>query len=171
MTEMEKSEAMEVTERTTKSSSFQTSQGPVGGKLDAAEVTVTERTATPISSETSARSLLEQAEVADVAIGEMAATPTSFQSSELSIEGKAEAPEITIIERTATPGSFRTSEGSLVEKALAAEDVSYLKGWRLHFLSLRSAFLNHRYCFANGPSAWLFCSFLSTSKSQSSGRP
>lgn len=162
---------MEVTGWTATPSSFQISRGSVGEKVDAPEFTVTGRTTIPTSSQTSAESPLEQAEAANVAIGGRAATPASFQTFEVSVEGKTEAVEITITEGTATPGSFQTSEGSLVEKGLAAEEISYLKGWRLHFLSLRSAPLDHRHCFANDPSAWLFCSSLSTSKSQLSGRP
>ena len=196
MTEEEKSKAMEVTGRTATPSSFQTSEGSVGEKVDAADFTGIERTTITTPSQTSAGSLLEQAEAANVAIDGRAATPDSFQTCEVSFERKTEAANIAIDGRAATPdsfqtcevsfegktetveiiiaegtGSFQISEGSLVEKALATEDRSYLKGLRLHFLSLRSALLDHRHCFANDPSAWLFCSSLSTSKSQSSGRP
>lgn len=134
---------MEKSQAFTTTASFQTSGWPVAGKIHAAEVTFTER----------------------------AATPTSFQTSEVSVGGKAEPAEVTVTEGTATPRSFQTSEGSLVEKALAVDNVPYLKGLRLHFLSLRLAPLENSFCFANDPLAWPFCSSLSTSKSRSSGRP
>lgn len=44
-------------------------------------------------------------------------------------------------EGIATPTSFQTSEGSVEENKEAAERTNYLKGWRLHFLSLRSGHL------------------------------
>ena len=42
-------------------------------------------------------------------------------------------------EGATTPTSFRTTAELVKEKAEATETTSYLKGWRLHFLSLRSA--------------------------------
>ena len=51
--------------------------------------------------------------------------------------GKSEAMEI--VERTDTPTSLQTSEWSFEAKAEAAERKSYLGGWHLKFLSLRSA--------------------------------
>ena len=92
--------------------SFQASEGPVGGKLKAVEVTIAESTATPNSCRTS-----------EVSTG-------------------AEPAVATVTERAATPETFQTSEGTFVEKALAVDIVPYLKGWRLHFLSLRSAALD-----------------------------
>ena len=97
---------------------------------------------------------------AEVTFTERAATPTSFQTSEVSVGGKAEPAEVTVTEGTATPSSFQLSEGSFVEKALAIDNVPYLKGLRLHFLSLRLAPLEHSFCFSNDPSAWPFCSSL-----------
>ncbi len=123
--------------------SFQTSEGQVGGKLNAAEVTITERTA----------------------------TPNSCRTSEVSTKGGAEPAVATVAEGASAPKSFQTSEGISVEKALALDNVPYLRGWRLHFLSLRSAPSDHNFCFAKDLSAWPFCSSLSTSRSQSSGRP
>lgn len=49
---------------------------------------------------------------------------------------KSEAMEVT--KGTDTPASFQTYEGSHLGKALAAGNILYLKGWRLHFLSIRS---------------------------------
>lgn len=138
MTEIEKPEAMGTTTGTATPVSFQTSEGSVGKKLDAIEVTVIE----------------------------MAAAPTSYKFSKTSIEGKAEDADFAVTEGATTPRSFQTSEGSFLEKATAAEHIPYLSGWRLHFLSLRLAPLDHNCCFANSPSAWRFCSSLSTSKSQ-----
>lgn len=103
-------------------------------------------------------------------VTEGTATPASLHMSERLVGGKLDAAEVTVTERTATPTSLQTSEGSLVEKALGAESMTYLRGWRLHFLSLRSGSLDLCCGSANDPSAWPFCSSLSTSKSQSSGR-
>lgn len=97
--------------------------------------------------------------------------PLSSETLKGSIGGKAGAAEATVTERSATPTSLQTSEGSSVEKAIDAEVVPYLKGWRLHFLSVRSVPLDHSRCFSDRPTAWLFYSFLSTSKSQSSEHP
>lgn len=83
-----------------------------------------------------------------------------------SIEGTAKAPEAVVTEGTITPSSLQTSEGSFMEKAMEVENVPYLKGWRLHFLSIRSAPLDHSRYSTNDPTAWLFYSSLSTSKSQ-----
>ena len=70
-----------------------------------------------------------------------------------SFQGTAEAAEAIFIEGTITPSSLQTSEGSIVEKAIEVENVPYLKGWRLHFLSIRSAPLSHSRCFSNEPTA------------------
>ncbi len=51
--------------------------------------------------------------------------------------GHLNAMEVT--EGTATPASFQTSEGSVEKEVEAADMICYLKGWRLHFLSLRLA--------------------------------
>ena len=51
--------------------------------------------------------------------------------------GDLNAMEVT--EGTATPASFQTSEGSVEKEVDAADMICYLKGWRLHFLSLRLA--------------------------------
>ena len=132
---------------------------------------IIESNATPTSSQTSERSPMERVETAEITIAERVAAPNSFQVSKVSFERKPDAAEVTVIEGTATPTSLQTSEGSFVEKALAAENITYLRGWRLHFLSLRSAPLDHSCCFANDTSAWPFYSSLSTSKSQLSGHP
>ena len=97
--------------------------------------------------------------------------PPSSETLRGSIGGKAGAAESIVTERTVTPSSMQTSEGSSVEKAIDAEVVPYLKGWRLHFLSVRSVPLDHSRYFSDRPTAWLFCSSLSTSKSQSSEHP
>ena len=82
-----------------------------------------------------------------------------------SIEGTAKAPEVVVTDGTITPSSLQTSEGSFVEKAMEIENVPYLKGWRLHFLSIRSALLDPSRYFTDDHTAWLFCFSLSTSKS------
>lgn len=92
--------------------------------------------------------------------------PPASEILQGSTEGTAEAPEATVAEGTITPSSLQTSEGSFVEKAMEVESVPYLKGWRLHFLSIRSAVLNPSRYFTNDPPAWLFCFSLSTLKSQ-----
>lgn len=97
--------------------------------------------------------------------------PPSSETLKRSIGGKAGAAEAVVTERTVTPSSLQISEGSSVEKAIDAEVVPYLKGWRLHFLSVRSVPLDHSRCFSNRLTAWLFYSSLSTSKSQSSEHP
>ncbi|KAF6221940.1 hypothetical protein HO133_001908 [Letharia lupina] len=74
-------------------------------------------------------------------VTEGTATPASLHMSERLVGGKLDAAEVTVTERTATPTSLQTSEGSLVEKALGAESMTYLRGWRLHFLSLSVALL------------------------------
>ena len=97
--------------------------------------------------------------------------PPSSETLKGSIEGKAGAAQAIVTERTVTSSSLQRSEGSSVEKAIDAEVVPYLKGWRLHFLSVRSVPLDHSRFFSDRPTAWLFYSFLSTSKSQSSEHP
>ena len=67
---------------------------------------------------------------ARVTVLERAVTPSSSRTSQLSVE-----------EMEAAPTSFQTSKLSLVEKADATDTNYYLKGWRLKFLSLRSASL------------------------------
>lgn len=67
--------------------------------------------------------------------------PPASETLQGSTEGIAKAPEATVTEGTITPSSLQTSEGSFVEKAMEVKSVPYLKGWRLHFLSIRSVLL------------------------------
>ena len=46
---------------------------------------------------------------------------------------------VEVREGTASPISLQTSEGSIEKMAEGAERTHYLRGWRLYFLSLRSA--------------------------------
>lgn len=100
-------------------------------------------TARPALFQISKGSIGNKGDAIRVAIVERAATPTSFIMSKTSIQDEAEDTEFAVTEGTTTPRSFQTSEGLFVEKATAAEHTFYLKGWRLHFLSLRSASLDH----------------------------
>lgn len=82
---------------------------------------------------------MKKPETVDVTFVESAATLNSFQRSKLSKEGKMVTADVTVTDGSVTTRTVQTLEGSLEERAEATDLKNYLKGWRLHFLSLRSS--------------------------------